>query len=219
MRFFYGIKNLRSLDVPISELRPITLLVGRNNSGKSSLLRTFPLLKQSVVENVAGPISWHGNFVDFGNYETAVKRDCGEEGITFSFKIEKLPFVSFMLNKQKLSIGQRSYLKNRETGNVTVSMAVKQLNQRDFKQETQIEFQKPKIQLSVTSDIDGKAELIKLNNKEISILDGKLAFNFTQDQIFSIITANYLGDLEDLKYEEFGLRNDLILYLGKFFTR
>ena len=43
------IKNLRSLkDTGRVELKPITLLVGANSSGKSTFLRTFPLLKQGL---------------------------------------------------------------------------------------------------------------------------------------------------------------------------
>ncbi|TQQ21711.1 AAA family ATPase, partial [Vibrio cholerae] len=30
------------------EIKPLTVLLGKNSSGKSSFLRTFPLLRQSV---------------------------------------------------------------------------------------------------------------------------------------------------------------------------
>ena len=43
------IQNLRSLkDSGRIEIRPLVLLVGANSSGKSTFLRTFPLLKQSL---------------------------------------------------------------------------------------------------------------------------------------------------------------------------
>jgi AAA15 family ATPase/GTPase len=63
------IKNFRSLkDTGNIEIKPITILVGRNSSGKSSFLRTFPMLKQSTEEKTKSPILLYGNYVDFGSY-------------------------------------------------------------------------------------------------------------------------------------------------------
>ena len=43
------LKNFRSFeDTGRIELKPITILVGANSSGKSSFLRFFPLLRQTV---------------------------------------------------------------------------------------------------------------------------------------------------------------------------
>jgi predicted ATPase len=38
------------------ELRPLTLIYGRNNAGKSSLLRALPLLSDSLVPTASGPL-------------------------------------------------------------------------------------------------------------------------------------------------------------------
>ena len=214
LRFFYGIKNLRSLDLPVTELRPITILVGRNNSGKSSLLRSFPLLKQSINDNVEGPISWYGKYADYGNYETAVKKDCGDEGITFNLRIENLPYVSYILNREKLMIGQKSLLNNRTFGNIGVNILIKRLNQRDVKRETEILLQNPKTHLSITSNVDGESEYIKLNNKDDLILDKNFSFKYSQDHIFSTIGPEYSGDYQDLSYDKFGLRNLLVLQVA-----
>jgi predicted ATPase len=50
-------------------LKPITVLLGRNSSGKSSFLRIFPLLKQSVEEKTKSPLLLYGRYVDFGSYK------------------------------------------------------------------------------------------------------------------------------------------------------
>ncbi|MBF0428109.1 MAG: AAA family ATPase, partial [Magnetococcales bacterium] len=43
------LKNLKNLtDTGEISLKPLTVLVGKNGSGKSSFLRFFPLLKQSA---------------------------------------------------------------------------------------------------------------------------------------------------------------------------
>lgn len=65
-----GVKNLRSLkDIGMVEIKPITVLVGKNSSGKSSFLRLFPLLKQTLEAKTAEPILWYGKYVDFGDYD------------------------------------------------------------------------------------------------------------------------------------------------------
>ena len=52
-----GFKNLRSLkDTGLIDIKPITFLLGQNSSGKSTFLRSFPRLRQSVETKTKGPI-------------------------------------------------------------------------------------------------------------------------------------------------------------------
>lgn len=83
-----GLQNFRSfVDKTFIDLKPITVFVGKNSSGKSSLLRTFPLLRQSVEENTTGPILWYGRFVDFGDFTDVLSRNSENKEITFSFSL------------------------------------------------------------------------------------------------------------------------------------
>lgn len=81
------LQNFRSLkDTGVIELKPLTLLVGKNSSGKSSFLRFFPLIKQSLEESKHGPILWYKEKgVDFGDFETTVTK--GEHVIVMSFQM------------------------------------------------------------------------------------------------------------------------------------
>lgn len=64
------IKNFRSFkDTGFIDIKPITILIGKNSAGKSSFIRTFPMLKQSVEERTRTPILLYGNYVDFGSYK------------------------------------------------------------------------------------------------------------------------------------------------------
>ncbi len=83
------IKNLRCLtDTGRVPIRPITLLVGKNSSGKSTYLRTFPLLRQSVETARESPILWyHERFVDFGSFDEAVNEHAKERTISFEFEL------------------------------------------------------------------------------------------------------------------------------------
>lgn len=86
------IKNLRSLaDTGYIEIKPITLLLGANSTGKSTFLRSFPLFTQSVNKSLRGPISWFDDsLVDFGDYVTAKNKYAAEgETIEFEYRIKQ----------------------------------------------------------------------------------------------------------------------------------
>lgn len=85
------IENLRSIqDSGYINLKPLNILVGTNSSGKSTFLRSFPLLSQSINKSLRGPVSWFDvTSVDFGDYVTAKNKFVSEEEtIKFSFKIK-----------------------------------------------------------------------------------------------------------------------------------
>ena len=82
------IKNLRSIvDSGCISIKPLTILVGKNSSGKSSFARSFPLLRQSLEREIRGPILWWGRFVDFGEYKVAVNRNNAHKGIDLEYKV------------------------------------------------------------------------------------------------------------------------------------
>lgn len=84
-----GFKNLRSLkDTGFQEIRSLTFLLGQNSSGKSTFLRSFPLLRQSVETKTKGPILWYGSYVDFGDFKTALWDKNEDKTIEFSFDFE-----------------------------------------------------------------------------------------------------------------------------------
>jgi predicted ATPase len=82
------LKGFRSLqDTNHIQLKPLTVVVGANGSGKSTFLRTFPLLRQSSEANPKGPILFYGDYVDFGSFEEFIskKSKSRELSITFEF--------------------------------------------------------------------------------------------------------------------------------------
>ncbi|OUL72154.1 AAA family ATPase [Paraburkholderia hospita] len=69
------IRNLRSLsDTGVIEIKPLTVLVGKNSAGKSTFLRSFPLLRQSSEQKTINDILWFGDYVDFGSFSESVNR-------------------------------------------------------------------------------------------------------------------------------------------------
>lgn len=87
--FRLGVRNLRLLrDVPAFEIKPLTILVGRNSSGKSTYLRALPLLRQSITTRTSSPILWYGDSVDFGSFEGSVADNEDSSTITFTFGLD-----------------------------------------------------------------------------------------------------------------------------------
>lgn len=84
------IQNLKSLkDTGWIEMKPLTVLVGTNSSGKSTFLRWFPLMSQTVASNIRVPILWFDeSMVDFGDFSTSISKFADkEEEIVFSFDL------------------------------------------------------------------------------------------------------------------------------------
>jgi len=70
------------------KLAPLTCLVGRNSSGKSSVLSAILLLKQSVEQEAIGPaampLTLSGRYCDLGNYADVVHNHSESSEISLS---------------------------------------------------------------------------------------------------------------------------------------
>lgn len=82
------VRNLRSFgcDNEFIPLKKLNILVGKNSCGKSTFLRMFPLLRQSVQADTRSPILWYGSLVDFGDLNTAVNSNAQE--VMFDFDMD-----------------------------------------------------------------------------------------------------------------------------------
>lgn len=87
------IEGLKSIvDSKSVELKDFNILVGTNSSGKSTFLRTFPLIRQSVERRTRGPILWNGYYTDFESFDNSVNSEFTahdkDEEIKFSFAFD-----------------------------------------------------------------------------------------------------------------------------------
>lgn len=83
-----AVSNFRSLvKTDFIKLSPLTFLLGKNSSGKSTFLRLFPLLKQSVEGKTKGILALYG-LVDFGDFSTLKTTDSTDDYIELKFRTE-----------------------------------------------------------------------------------------------------------------------------------
>lgn len=87
------LKNYRCFeDTGDIYLKPLTLLVGANSSGKSSFLKFFPLIKQSVGIKKKGVFLWYSDDVDFKDFKNTVKE--GKDSIVIGIEQNLVDSVS-----------------------------------------------------------------------------------------------------------------------------
>jgi len=102
---YIRVSNLRSLsDSTRIEIKPLNLLVGANSSGKSTFLRTFPLLKQSHEMRTLGGLTLNEGDVDFGFFNEALHRHANpaELRLEFGFPLKHSVFKGASLNNYLL---------------------------------------------------------------------------------------------------------------------
>jgi len=170
------IENLRCFkDTGDIELQTLNLLIGQNSSGKSSFLRFFPLIKQSILRSTKGPILWYDeSLVDFGSFTEAKNKYCpNETGIKFSFNLE-------LGTSSRLFLGSNPNFEKDINASISISIIEKS--------ETII------INKLI---IEIKDQIIELELEQDSILDkfiinGKL-FSFQSEVVFAnLIIHNFL---------------------------
>lgn len=182
------IQNLRSLvDTGFVEIKPLTILLGSNSSGKSTFLRSFPLFTQSVNKPLREPISWFDDaYVDFGDYDTAKSTLAPqEEGIKFSYRL-KSPYCIIGATRQHINIRSKPYL---------VRSILELIDGCEF----ELSFQK-----------DSKGG-IYVNGVEIKVKGQKVSFSTRERNGWVTIMVNDIPLSQEVKYRwSYGPHNVLV---------
>lgn len=95
-----GLDNFRSFNhTGMLELKDINIFIGKNSSGKSSLLRVFPLMKQTFNNETSEPILWYTpDNVDFGDYTDVVGFKKNDPiSFTYNFSLHKEDFLDSII--------------------------------------------------------------------------------------------------------------------------
>lgn len=182
------IKNLRSLaDTGYIEIKPITLLLGANSSGKSTFLRSFPLFMQSINKALRGPISWFDDsLVDFGDYETAKNRFANtKDKIQFYYDI-KLPFNVHYIRTELDS--EEKLLK--KVSNMKVSFSLSNDNKGTYVSSVSIVVEKVIISLW----IQDRGSKINISVNEVNVDLGDISLKW--------IATSYNNILPSFEYSE-----------------
>lgn len=212
------IRNLRSLkDTGYIDIKPLTVLVGKNSSGKSTFLRFFPLMKQTLSTKKNEPVLWYSKEqVDFGSFEESINKNHTEGviGFDFNFDIISIPISlsvdlsEKILNKISITIFENkiTFFKNEDDdynlviNNIKIEKLFKVSRPNVF--ETFI----PLFALK-TKEIDSDKVIKRVYVKEYF---KELLFDYVlsqtskmEDQEFQVELRNDIGDF----LEELNIRN------------
>lgn len=188
------------------ELKPLTVLVGKNSCGKSSLLRFPAVLGQTVNESAdEPPISFFGDYIDYGNYENIVFRKNESSGISFSltYTFDISGNTDYSLNDRYLRVRKLKDSKE-DCRKVTVQVKLKKIVR-------QVEVEK--IEFFIDEQQLSCVELIN-NGQSISF---KIFAYYNEDNI-EIISEEIVLPKSCVEFKKFFPKiysNDIVRYIAK----
>lgn len=116
-----GIKGFQ--DTGLIDIKPLTIIIGKNSSGKSSILR-FPLvLKQTFLDAATAPLLFYGKSIDYGNYEDVVFNHDKSHQIGFSITIDSSELMS-----KAMRLPFREIFKSKKMDQIIVKVVISECN-------------------------------------------------------------------------------------------
>lgn len=139
----FRLKNIKSfLDSKEIKLAPITIFVGKNSCGKSSLLRFPAVLSQTFIFPSGSPINLFGGKVDYGNYDEVLNKLSGNGLIEFSitYPINMKLISSYNQLTKKMYRKEKNYFNdvrlsvsfNKKNRHIIVEKLVIDINNQEF---------------------------------------------------------------------------------------
>ncbi|MEA2834015.1 MAG: hypothetical protein QOG66_2217 [Methylobacteriaceae bacterium] len=179
----FGVANVRRLrDVPAIEIRPITILVGRNSSGKSTFLRSFPLIRQSLMTRTSSPILWYGDLVDFGSYETTVSDNDKRQNISFFFTVDPITGPE-MRTRDWLGIGASEDL-SQYFSKANYQVTIEPLEHRNKIKTLDVTFRGAMLNFKLQVGESGTLTRIQVNGHHMTELPSDIALAVAPGAIF-----------------------------------
>ena len=185
MKLYYGLKNLRSINLDSVELRPLTILLGENNVGKSTVLRSFPLLKQTIEANNGISTKWNGKYVDFGDYSTAVKFGQENQGIVFKFGIEDFAVCNELLYYGRQQAGLDTDFEIQMKDRADVSVLLTSDGYQTYRKESIVSIPEHNINLSIRFSKSEKLETALFNGEKLPVAFQNILFRFPHNHLLS----------------------------------
>jgi predicted ATP-dependent endonuclease of OLD family len=178
------LRNLRSFSNTdhndFVELKPLTIFIGKNSSGKSTFLRSLPLLRQSIEARTTGPILWYGAYVDFGAFSEAIKHGTSDKVIYFDFQLNLDVLKGNLFGYSSAFDFFSSNVFGREKLDVQIELGVAEAQGKTVAKSLRIVVDK--VEYSIEFQNDGKCILL-INGKQIV------------DNLSYLTKANFLPEL------------------------
>lgn len=193
-------KNYKAFSDGKINLKPITILLGANSSGKSSILQLFLLLQQTINNNeqYESALKLNGQFINLGEDENLLKDQDKDQKLGFSFDFENSEYNRDLKEKTEvlrreireiwmIINGLLNYLENRRTN-------IFDYNSADFEYHDNIEV------------IVDKTEKILIEFQKADISDSFYKEFWLKSDVRYYLGRRFkynVGDLRKIKIQEY----------------
>jgi len=151
-----SLKNYKAFEKAEIELKPITILIGPNNSGKSSLIQSI-LLIQQTLESGNGVINTSAK--KFSSFYKLVNQKSNKNEIDFRLDFNDKTYIEFTIKGENDDI----YVKNFTCSAESFKYSLNDLNIHDYNIENNIIENSKKCILQFNENILEKKGLLKFN--------------------------------------------------------
>lgn len=176
------IKNIRSIsDSGEILIKPLTFFLGRNSSGKSTVLRALPLLTQSVKTRSNAPILWYGDLVDFGSASEVVSTFARNETIEISVTLDR--------TASKLNKPSERYLRYLGLDEITFSISLAEVDGRTKVKGFEVYLGDDKVSFEIERT---KISILEVNGIDLSgLMDADAYTVFTSEIVPQLFIRKY----------------------------
>ena len=108
----YGFRNFRAFSSGAVHVRPITVLLGANGQGKTSVLQPLLIMKQTLEapeENAREPLRLNGRLVNYGPLQNVFHNGDTSKPLIFSFRISSESLASQIKNAARRLLDSLRY--------------------------------------------------------------------------------------------------------------
>ena len=123
------LENYKPFDKAEIEIKPITVLVGPNSGGKSSLMQPFNLIKQTFLGNVNEVLKLK-NPIDFGDFDELLHQNSNDKFIRFRFDFEKNVYIDIKFVEENGKIFVKEFSCNNGTFEYTIAGTIKKIQNK-----------------------------------------------------------------------------------------
>ena len=95
------LKNYKAFKDAEIEIKPITILVGPNNGGKSSFIQSILLIQQTLMGSGKEVLSLNGPLLNLGDFESIVNQNAKEKEMGFKFVFDDGTYIDFTIAREK----------------------------------------------------------------------------------------------------------------------
>lgn len=184
-----NIRSLLDFTSPL-EIKPITILLGKNSAGKSTFARLLPLLRQSSERRKKSPILWYGDYVDYGTLQETITN--GKDSLQLSIEVAFDNGHLFDSNafdaRTPLFFGRSAISIKKAT--ITITMRHWEETKENYTSSLSIKTCGTTIDLQFEPKSDNTIELkeIKIGRKALPLHDQPYAVRVSQGRILPRLT-------------------------------